>query len=168
MFRRGCCIVVMLGIALSVATAHAADEPPPPAPPGGWMAKRIFDPFRNELRCVVESARQTIHDGYQETVVFVRLDTKSLMVVTESNIDLRRGDVGLQVDGQALHKADRLYLDQSAVFETGIATILSQLKSGKGVTFHLYFWPTWPAKGRKTVRFSLNGFQRAFARLPGC
>lgn len=166
---RRCCwgFAVMLGLA-TLMPVRAAAEPPPPTTPGGWTAKRIFDPFRNESRCVVETARQTIHDGYQDTVVFVRLDGKSLMLVTESNVDLRRGEVGLQVDGQALIRADRLYLDQSAVFETGIGTILTQFKTGRGVTFHLYFWPTWPSKGRKTVTFGLNGFQRAFARLPGC
>jgi hypothetical protein len=166
---RRCCwgFAIMLGLAALTAT-RAADRPSAIAAPGGWVAKRVFDPFRNESHCVVETARQSIHDGYQDTVVFVRLEAKSLRVVTESSIDLHRGEVGLQVDGQTLIKADRLYLDQSAVFETDIGRIIEQFKSGQGVMFQLYFWPTWPSKGRKIVRFSLSGFSRALASLPGC
>lgn len=147
---------------------HAQATTPIPVPPGDWEAKRVFDPFRNTSGCVVETGHQKIHDGYQETEVYLRLDDKSLRIVTESNLDLRETDVGLQVDDHKPIRPDRLHLEQSAVFESGIGTIAGQFKAGKMVTLTLRFWPTWPSKGPRTVRFSLSGFTRAYQRLPAC
>jgi len=151
-----------------VPDVRAASPVKPPLPPAGWEAKRIFDPFRNTSRCVVETEHQKIHDGYQETEVYLQLDGKSLRVVTESNLDLRQADVGLRVDDQKLLRPERLHLDQTAVFENEFETIIRQFKTGRMVTFSLRFWPSWPSKGIKTVPFSLIGFERAYQRLPAC
>jgi len=162
-------VVLLSGAGLFAAPALPA-QPLEPVDrlPGGWEAKRVFDPFRNTSRCVVESGHQKIHDGYQETEVYLRVDDQVLLVVTESNLDLREADVGLQVDGQKLIRPDRLHLEQSAVFESGIGKITGQFKAGQVVTLSLRFWPTWPSKGLKVVRFSLIGFTRATQRLPAC
>lgn len=133
-----------------------------------WTAKRIDDVFRNESRCVLETAAVTIDDGRSPTNVFLRVDTRSLMIMTESNVDLGRPDVGIQVDEHKPIKPDRAFLDQNLLFETQGAQIISQFKAGLSVEVRLRFWPTWPDKGLKTVRFSLIGFTQAFSRLPGC
>jgi hypothetical protein len=156
-------MVALLGCANAPAqtiTATSADD--------AWTAKRIVDPFHNDTRCVVESPKVAFNDGYQDTKVFLRVDDRSFYVMTESNLDLRQGDVGVQVDGGALIKPDAAFLDQHLQFESQIAVVVGQFRRGLTADVHLRFWPTWPSKGLKTVRFSLIGFTRTFARLPGC
>jgi hypothetical protein len=133
-----------------------------------WTAKRIVDPFRNETRCVLETPKVSLDDGYQETKVHLRIDGRSLYVITESSVDLREPDVGLQIDKGKLIKPDGAYLDQQLLYETQIGTVIDQFKNGLAVDVKLRFWPSWPSKGLKTVNFSLIGFTRTFARLPGC
>jgi hypothetical protein len=134
----------------------------------GWTAVRIFDPFRNESRCVAESSKLIIHDGHQDTTIYLRVDQSSIVVLTESNLDLNRPDVGLRVDDGALIKPDKAFLDQNALFESSAPRIIAQFKPGLVARVSLHFWPTWPSKGLKTASFSLVGFSRAFAQLPGC
>jgi hypothetical protein len=162
--------VTVMAAALGLSGLCSAQEPAPVPPESreNWTATRIFDPFRNETRCVAESSRQVIHDGHQETTIYLRIDRSSLLVLTESNLDLNHADVGLRVDDGELIKPDKPYLDQHALFESNAARIIAEFKSGVTVTVSLHFWPTWPSKGLKTSRFSLIGFTRAFARLPGC
>lgn len=146
------------------AAATATDA----EPTSHWTARRIDDVFRNESRCVAESAAVTIDDGRSPTKVFLRVDAGSLMIMTESNVDLDRPDVVIQVDEHKPIRPDRVFLDQNLLFETQAALLIAQFKAGLAAEARLRFWPTWPDKGLKTVRFSLIGFTRAFSRLPGC
>jgi hypothetical protein len=159
---------MMALVGLTIFSGTQAAEPETPAAGENWTAVRIFDPFRNESRCVAESSRQVIHDGHQDTTIHLRVDQTSLLVLTESNLDLNHADVGLRVDDGALIKPDKTYLDQNALFESNAALIVRQFKSGLTAKLSLHFWPTWPSKGVRTASFSLIGFSRAFAKLPGC
>ena len=162
-------VVVITGLVCFTAViSPGSAEPVMTESRENWTAARIFDPFHNETRCVVESSRQVIHDGHQDTTIYLRVDGSSLLVLTESNLDLKHADVGLRVDDGALIKPDKVYLDQHALFETSAPQIISRFRSGQKTEVHLRFWPTWPNKGLKTASFSLVGFTRAFARLPGC
>ena len=133
-----------------------------------WTAKVAYDPVKDESHCVVESPVQTIDDGYQDTEVFVRLDSTTLMVMTRSNIDADDPDVGVRVDKHELIKPDSIYLEQNVVFEKDISNIIEQFKEGHRATFTLKFWPTYPDTGAKTATFSLIGFTKAYAKLPDC
>jgi hypothetical protein len=162
-------VAVVAGlISFAVIASVWSVEPATTESRENWTAVRIFDPFRNETRCVAESSRQVIHDGHQDTTIFLRVDQSSLLVVTESNLDLNRPDVGLRVDDGKLIKPDKAYLDQNALFESNASRIITQFKPGLIARVSLHFWPTWPSKGLKTASFSLIGFSRAFAQLPGC
>lgn len=152
-------LVLIISVSLPLASMAAG---------ANWVAKRIYDPFRNETRCVAESPPQRIHDGYQDTEVTLRVDQRSLLVITKSNIDTNHPDVGIRVDEQALLKPDRVYLDQMALYEKQIDEIVRQFKDGLRADVHLRFWPTWAPKGLKTATFSLIGFRKAFAKLPDC
>lgn len=133
-----------------------------------WTAKVAYDPVKDESHCVVESPVQTIDDGYQDTEVFVRLDSTTLMVMTRSNIDADDPDAGVRVDKHELIKPDSVYLEQHVVFEKSISKIIARFKEGRRATFTLKFWPTYPDTGAKTARFSLIGFTKAYAKLPDC
>ena len=133
-----------------------------------WTAKVAYDPVKDESHCVVESPVQTIGDGYQDTEVFVRLDSTTLMVMTRSNVDADDPDAGVRVDKHELIKPDSIYLEQNVVFEKDISNIIEQFKEGRRATFTLKFWPTYPDTGAKTATFSLIGFTKAYAKLPDC
>lgn len=133
-----------------------------------WTGKHILDPVKDETRCMLESDKKVINDGYQDTEIVLRIDDQVLLVATKSNIDASKGDVGLAVDKHEFIKMDRLKLEQTMVFDRQIAEIVEQFKKGLRVTLTLRFWPTYPSTGAKTVTFSLIGFTKAHEELATC
>lgn len=119
-------------------------------------------------RCVIQSVAQTVDDGYQETPVRLELDRATLRVITESNLDLTLGPLGLVVDDGVFIAADRVEHDTSLVFEKPIDAITRAFVAGSRARLTLRFWPTWPATGDKTVEISLAGFTRALHTLSAC
>ncbi len=150
--------LILVAVAVLASQVASAD----------WTAKVAYDPVKDESHCVVESPVQTIDDGYQDTEVFVRLDSTTLMVMTRSNVDPDDSDAGVRVDKHELIKPDSVYLEQNVVFEKDISNIIEQFKEGRRATFTLKFWPTYPDTGAKTATFSLIGFTKAYAKLPDC
>lgn len=133
-----------------------------------WEAKHALDPFTSQSRCVVESVRKNLHDGYGDTEVLLQVDRKSLLVKTRSNIDDGKADITVTVDKQEPLRMDKIYLDQTAVFDSDIGTIVQQFKKGLQATLRLRFWPTYPDTGIKTVSFSLIGFTKAYEEFANC
>ncbi len=149
--------VLMAGALVATAGAHA-----------DWTARRVYDPIKDENRCVAESSRLRIHDGYQETELYLRVDKDAVLVVTDSQLDTRIPDSGISVDGAPAIPPDEVHREQNALFRTRAAELIKQFDAGYQAEARLRFWPTWPTKGRKTATFSLIGFRKAFAQLPGC
>jgi hypothetical protein len=133
-----------------------------------WTPKFILDPVKDETRCMLESDKKVINDGYQDTEIVLRIDDQVLLVATKSNIDTSKGDVGLKVDKHEFIKMDKLKLEQTVVFDKQIAKIVEQFKKGLRVALTLRFWPTYPSTGAKTVTFSLIGFTKAHGELGSC
>ncbi len=158
--RGGCRIsAAVIAAALAFVCADAGAD---------WAAKRAHDPIASQTRCVVESGRQTLYDGYNDTEVLLQVDRQSLMVRTRSNIDDSKHDIGVAVDKHAFIPMDKIHFDQSVVFEKDIGTIVQQFKQGLRATFTLRFWPTHPDTGAKTISFSLIGFSKAYEEFEGC
>ncbi|MFQ5961116.1 MAG: hypothetical protein ACE5MG_06945 [Candidatus Methylomirabilales bacterium] len=132
-----------------------------------WTVKRIHGE-KNQPRCILESEKKTLYDGYQDTEAFMRLDDKSLFIMTESNIDPNFSDVGLQVDGYGFIRMDKVSREKRALFESAIAKIINQFKAGITVKVQLRFWPTWPTTKTYSVTFSLIGFREAYAASLRC
>jgi hypothetical protein len=134
-----------------------------------WVVKSVPDPQGGRSHCMLESPRQVIDDGYTKTAVQVRADAHMILVVTESDIDLSFGDVGLRVDDSGLMRPDTVHAQQDLVFLKDAARHIESLCQDGTLYVDLRFWPTWPSRGRRTVRFVLDGFSQALARLPaGC
>jgi len=133
-----------------------------------WTAKRIYDPVKDESYCVAESNKQSLHDGYQDTTVYLRADQRSLLIMTKSNIDPDEPESGIRIDNHDLIRLEKVYREQNALFEKNNNEIIKQFKEGLQVKVALKFWPTWPGKGIRSATFSLVGFRRAFAQLPDC
>lgn len=133
-----------------------------------WTAKRVYDPVKNESYCVVESNKQSLHDGYQDTTVFLRVDQQALLIMTKSNIDPDEPEAGIRIDNHDFIRLEKVYREQNALFEKHNNEIIEHFKKGLQVIVSLKFWPTWPGKGIRSTTFSLVGFRRAFAQLPDC
>lgn len=133
-----------------------------------WVAKNVYDPFSSQSHCVAESRHHRIHDGYQDTVIYLQIGDKRLSIVTESSIDPKALDNGIRVDGNEPIKPDAVRLEHDVIFEKDLKRIVGQFRRGQKVTVNLKFWPTWPDKGYKNIEFSLIGFSKTFARLPNC
>jgi len=153
-------IIAALLISAAAGLAHAEDI--------AWVAKRVTDPFTNSSRCVAESTHQSMNDGYQDGNVYLQVDRERLVFVTQSNVDLGSTEQGLQVDGDPAIAFEQVMHEQQAVVEQHIEEVIASFQEGRKVKVRLKYWPTWPSKGSKEVEFSLIGFQKAFAQLPGC
>lgn len=133
-----------------------------------WTANRVFDPVKDETRCIFESTAKAINNGYQETKIVLRVDDKTLQVATRSNIDPSKDDISVQVDKKEPIKIDKVNLDQNTIIKREIATIIKQFTEGLRATFRLRFRPTYPDTGQKTVTFNLIGLTKAYGDLPDC
>ncbi|HEX2501390.1 MAG TPA: hypothetical protein VHO73_08005 [Methylomirabilota bacterium] len=119
-------------------------------------------------RCIVESTRQPLPDGYQTTTAYVTVDSRSVVVTSGSNLDASFSDIGLVVDQEPLVPMDRLGGTKTALFDTKYGRLVELFKAGARLRVQLRFWPEWPATGTHSATFSLIGFTKAYGELAGC
>ena len=120
------------------------------------------------IRCVLESARQSLSDGYQNTMAYVTVDGRSVAVTSASNLDPGFSDIGLVIDQEPLVPMDQLAGMKTALFDTKYARLVELFKAGARLRVQLRFWPEWPATGTHSAIFSLIGFTKAYGELAGC
>lgn len=118
--------------------------------------------------CVLESTPEALSDGYQPTTARIRVDKKTVTVLSPSVLDAGFKDIGIVVDEQEMVPMDRLGDPRSAMFESRYAALVDQFKRGARARIQLRFWPTWPETGTHSAMLSLMGFTRAYARLEEC
>jgi hypothetical protein len=133
---------------------------------GEWSARA--EPASTPPRCVLESERQPISDGYQTTWVQIRVDDNAVRVSSASVLDPGESDLGLVVDDGAFVRADDVTGQRTAVFSAQYGKLVDDFKRGVRVRVQLRFWPTWPKTGPHSAAFSLIGFTRAHAHLSDC
>jgi hypothetical protein len=146
-------------LALLVSGGPAAAE---------WSVKSVPRMDGPGTRCVVESVRETLPDGYQETTAYVTVDARSVAVTSASNLDPGGGDIGLVVDQEALVSMDKLSGRTTALFDSKHAQLVELFKAGSRLRVQLRFWPEWPTTGAHAATFSLVGFTKAYGELAGC
>jgi hypothetical protein len=139
----------------------ADDEP-------NWQLVLGEDPMSNKTACLMTSAKKRIDDGQGSTPVSIIYNGKAFIAATESNIDLSYADLGLQVDKKKAHSIDRLFENDSVVFEQQSRQILDEFIAGLNGRLTLGFWPTWPKTRAFTVDFDLRGFTRSYERFRQC
>lgn len=144
---------------LALAAPVAAEE---------WSLKTVPRTDGPGTRCVLESARQSLSDGYQDTMAYVTVDGRSVAVTSASNLDPGFSDIGLAVDQEPLVPMDRLAGMKTALFETKYGRLIELFKAGARLRVQLRFWPEWPATGTRSATFSLIGFTKAYGELAGC
>jgi hypothetical protein len=145
---------VLVSILLVTQPARVAAE---------WVVTR-----GNGAGCVLESSPESLSDGYQTTTARVRVDGKTVSVLSPSVFDAGFNDIRIVVDEHEIVPMDRLADPRTAVFESRYGALVEQFKRGLRARVDLRFWPTWPATGTHSATFSLIGFTRAHARLGDC
>lgn len=145
-----------------------------------WTVKREQNQAGQLERCVLISDMLSVHDGYQDTQVYLMVSPDAIVVKTKAPLDDGFADIGLQVDKNDFIKMDNVVAERSALFASSYAKILEQFKKGsapvkKGqkpplskVRVQLRFWPTWPATGTHDVEFGLADFSKAYADMVAC
>jgi hypothetical protein len=139
-----------------------------PAAAAEWSVKTVPRTDGPGTRCVLESTRQSLPDGYQDTTAYVTVDSRSVAVTSGSILDPGLSDIGLVVDQEPLVPMDGLVGAKTALFDTKHGRLVELFKAGARLRVQLRFWPEWPATGPHSATFSLSGFTKAYGELAGC
>jgi hypothetical protein len=156
----GWCVGWVAALALVALTGSASAE--------DWSVKSVPRADGSGTRCVLESVRQSLSDGYQDTTAQVTVDDRSVVVTSVSNLDASSSDIGLAVDEDPLVRLDRLTGTKTALFETQYGRLVERFKAGSRLRVQLRFWPEWPATGTHSATFNLIGFTKAYGEFAGC
>jgi hypothetical protein len=138
------------GLALAPAPAAA-----------GWTAAVKPDPLTRQSRCLLVSETQTATDGYDTTPVSLVFNGASLLVSTESELDVSFADLQLTVNNNPPLRSDKIARKMILVFDQNLPDLIRQLREGRQATVYLRFWPSWPATQSYPINFSLIGFSKA-------
>lgn len=133
--------------------------------PANWFPKPVES---QAAKCALESQKMEISDGYQSTTVYIVVDNSSVAVKSASVLDPGFSDIQMRVDKKAPISVDKVVQDKTALFDSNYAVIVDQFKAGVEVVVNLRFWPTWPATGVHSAKFSLVGFTKAFTAVSDC
>ncbi|MGO8970643.1 MAG: hypothetical protein ACLQDQ_13875 [Myxococcaceae bacterium] len=138
----------------------------PPEPVSTWHVQRVNE--GGAVKCHIESEKAPINDGYQNVTAQLVVTADNLVqIISLSTFDFGSADIGIQVDKNALVKADKLVGDKMVLFEASAATLIPQFKAGLHARVQLRFWPTWPVTGTHDAEVSLIGFTKAYAEMVG-
>jgi hypothetical protein len=140
----------------------------PAAQAAAWTLRPIPAGSGTSTRCVMESERQPVRDGYQDGWAQIVVDDKSVRVTTSSELDPGDKDIGLVVDEGAFVAADEVTGLKTAVFTARYQLLIDEFKRGLRARAQLRFWPTWPKTGTHSAMFSLIGFTRTHAGMAEC
>jgi hypothetical protein len=80
--------------------------------------------------CALESRQQSFYDGYQDTVVFVRIDKQALRLVTDANVDYEQSGAELRVDQRDSIPATGIEHEGTLLFEHRLDDIVEQFIAG--------------------------------------
>lgn len=133
-----------------------------------WQLQPEATAANQQEHCILSSEVLTIHDGYDQTRVGIRIKQGTIFVYTTSPLDASFADLGLQVDQFPFISGDTVVGQKTLLFDTAYASLIEQFKKGRQVRIQLRFWPTWPATGTRDAILSLKGFRKAYEALLAC
>jgi hypothetical protein len=131
-----------------------------------WQVDNIASGNKNY--CVITSAKMPVDDGYQKVSAQIVVESNTVIVKTESELDPSFSDIGMRIGNRDFIPMDKVKQKKQAEFESNYAKIVQQFKDGREVTVQLRFWPTWPVTGTHSVSFSLMGFIKASDEAAKC
>lgn len=148
-----------LGAGLMLAPAMTAEA--------AWTVAIKPDPVTRQPRCLLSSEAQVTPTGHENdtTPVSLVINSSSLLVMTESDLDSSFNDLQLVVDDKPPVQSRNIFHNTNLVFDQNVQDLMQLMRTGRQVTVYLRFWPTWPVTQTFPVRFSLGGFSRAHDSL---
>lgn len=133
-----------------------------------WILDRNQDKISNTTRCILSSREKNFNDGYSDSKMSLQLSADTLLIQTNSTIDLSYPDIGLYIDQNKHFPLEKLFGDSSIVIKKDTRNITAQLLDGEKITVKLGFWPTWPKTETPSIDFLLSGFDEAFQSFLDC
>jgi hypothetical protein len=133
-----------------------------------WVVKPVQDASRQASKCILESEKKEIFDGYQNITFYIVVDGASVAVKSASVLDPGFADIGVKVDKDAFIAMDKVIQDKTASFDSNYAVIVEEFKRGLKANVQLRFWPTWPVTGTHSATLSLIGFTKGFTEMSDC
>lgn len=150
--------MTLLALSVFGPPEAGADWTVQPAPSGPGVVSR----------CILESERQPMFDGYQTTWAQIVVDDKAVRVTSASTLDGGDRDLGVVVDDGRFAPAEEVIDQRTALFAAQYQTLVEEFKRGRRLRVQLRFWPTWPKTGTHSATFSLIGFTRAHTKMSDC
>jgi hypothetical protein len=133
-----------------------------------WVVKPVQGASGQASKCIMESDKKEIFDGYQNIAIYIVVDGASVAVKSASVLDPGFSDIGMHVDKDAFIAMDKVIQDKTASFDSNYAIIVEEFKRGLKVNVQLRFWPTWPVTGTHSATLSLIGFTKGFTEMSDC
>lgn len=150
--------ILLISALLGSGSATAAD----------WVVKPVQGASGQASKCILESEKKEIFDGYQNITFYIVVDGASVAVKSASVLDPGFSDIGMKADKDAFIAMDKVIQDKTASFDSNYAVIVEEFKRGLKVNVQLRFWPTWPVTGTHSATLSLIGFTKGFTEMSDC
>lgn len=123
---------------------------------------------RNETQCMLQNTPLKMDDGQGGTRVTFLLAPGSLMINTDSDIDLSYKGTGIKIDQQQPFALEDIDHRTNLSFSKQRQAILASMKTGRSMELTLGFWPTWPVTQTYSVNISLEHFATAMKAWENC
>lgn len=133
-----------------------------------WFLDRNHDSVSKTTRCLLISQKQNFFDGYTDSTISLQLSKNTLLIKTNSTIDLSYPDIGIYIDQNTPFPLEKLFGDSSILIRQNTQDITSQLLDGQKLTIKLGFWPTWPQTQTHSIDFALADFDKAYQSFQAC
>lgn len=135
---------------------------------GSWSLDRNHDKISKTTRCLLNSQKKKFNDGYTDSFISLQLSADTLLINTNSAIDLTYPDIGIYIDQNAPFPLEKLFGETSILIKQNTQKITSQLVAGEKLTIKLGFWPTWPKTETHSIDFALSDFDQAYQYFQAC
>ena len=133
-----------------------------------WFLDRNNDKISNTTRCLLSSRKVKFNDGYSDSIISLELTTNTLLIKTNSSIDMSYPDIGIYIDQKEPFPLEELFGDSSILIKQNTKKITSQLLDGEMLTIKMGFWPTWPKTETRSIDFALSNFDNAYQSFLAC
>lgn len=133
-----------------------------------WFLDRNKDSISKTTRCLLNSQKKNFNDGYTDSSISLQLSSDTLLIKTNSAIDLSYPDIGIYIDQNEPFPLEKLFGESSILIEQDTQKITTQLLDGQKLTIKLGFWPTWPQTETHSIDFVLSDFDKAYQSFQAC
>jgi len=134
----------------------------------GWALDQRLERNSGKQKCMILSKPKSFYDGYDNSKIKITILMDSLLIRSDSNIDLSYQNSGIVIGNNSLIKFDKLLTENVVNVKQGFDQLKTQLKNSEKLTVKLGFWPTWPKTQLQNINFKFIDFSQAYQQLKQC